>query len=121
MNFYTKLAVFMALVEQQRNVNSSESLNALGQKEGRRGYHEIGFDEGGSRFVRVWDNTGQKSVIFFVEKDSGIIFGAKSWKAYNPNREFGTLDTINEWDWKKYGDAISLTGKSSLVPKAARR
>lgn len=39
------------------------------------------------------------SVTYFVEKDSRKIFGAKSDSQYNPRREFGTLETVDQMDW----------------------
>jgi hypothetical protein len=123
-NFDLKLIAFMSLLETEMNADIERrlpTLNESAKKDGRRGYNEIGHDESGKRFIRVWANTGsQKGVRYFVEKETGTIFGAKGWKAYNPNHEYGTLDTITEWDWSDYY-AVSKTGKSSLIPKAARR
>lgn len=39
------------------------------------------------------------SVTYFVEKDSHKIFGAKSDSQFNPRREFGTLETVDQMDW----------------------
>lgn len=39
------------------------------------------------------------SVTYFVEKDSRKIFGAKSDSQFNPRREFGTLETVDQMDW----------------------
>jgi hypothetical protein len=122
--FYALLTPFMELLEKEMNEETERlfpnSLNKMGIAEGRRGYNEIGFDEGGKRFVRVWQNNGQKSVRYFVEKETGIIFGAKGWKAYNPNHEYGTLETITEWNWGGYY-ATSKSGKTSMVPKNLRK
>lgn len=83
-------------------------------------YETIGFDEG-PKFFKVWGKSGSsRSVKLFVEKSTGNIFGAKSWKAYNPARQFGTLDTVAEWDWSGYYPA-SKTGLDTLVPKGTRR
>lgn len=122
--FNALLDTFKNTLENQMNTRAEAEfprLNEMAKAEGRRGYNEIGHDEGGARFVRIWtDNGGQKSVRYFVEKDTGIIFGAKGWKAYNPVHEYGTLETVNEWDWSDYY-AKSLTGKTSLVPKTDRK
>lgn len=118
-NFEQKLIAFMSLLEIERNSVVGETLNNLGKQEGRRGYNQIGCDSSGHRFVRVYSDTGQKAVCYFVEKATGIIFGAKGWKAYNPVHQYGTLDTTSEWNWSGYY-AKSKTGKNSLVPKTER-
>jgi len=82
MEYSTKLTEFMNQLEIAMNSVAPDSLNALGRDAGRRGYHQIGVDPG-RRFDKVWAYHGQKSVRYFVEKATGIIFGAKSWKAYN--------------------------------------
>lgn len=128
--FYAKLDVFVKRLQDERNNRDSEttrSLNQYARENGREGYHKCGYDEG-QRFVRVWDESGtstekQKnntSVAYFVEKDTGVIYGAKGWKAYNPNRAYGTLDEIDQWDWSEYY-ATNKNGLSTLVPKFARR
>ena len=58
-------------------------------------------------------------VKYFVHKPTGRILGAAGWDAKNFNREYGTLDTINEWYWGGY-DAVSKNGKDTLVPKKDR-
>lgn len=117
-----KLEAFCKLLEDEQNQRASTqypSLAADAISKGRRGYVHTGYDEGG-RFWKVWRESGQKSVAYFVERDTGIIFGAKGWKAYNPARAYGTLDTINEWDWSEYY-GVSKTGQSTLVPKGERK
>jgi hypothetical protein len=127
--FKAKLDVFCALLEQERNEDlkqQSSILHTEAIKEGRRGYYHIGYDEG-SRFVKVWDETYQgnvnyssKSVRYFIEKETGIVFGANGWKKYNPARVYGDLDTMHDWDWKGYY-AESKKGLNTLVPKVMRR
>lgn len=50
----------------------------------------------GRKYDRVAVND---SVTYFIEKDSRKIFGAKSDSQYNPRREFGTLETLDQMDW----------------------
>jgi hypothetical protein len=52
--------------------------------------------EKGRRFVRVLVNGHTQ---YFVEKDTGTIYGAKSDVQFNPRREYGTLGSVSEWDW----------------------
>lgn len=121
--FYALLDVFLKRVETELNEDTAKRhgiLNESAIKDGRRGYHEIGYDEG-QRFVKVWDNNGaQRFVKYFVEKATGIIFGTKSWKAYNPNHTYGDLTTIDEWNWGGYRGE-SKKGIDSLVPPSMRR
>lgn len=123
--FETKLARFLKTLEDQRNEDTERRypiLHKTAIDDGRRGYHEVGSDPG-KRFVRVWDSHGSKtskSVSYFVEIETGIIFGAKSWRIYNPNHEYGTLDTIDEWDWSGFY-ATHKEGRSRMFPKSIRR
>ena len=121
--FYTKLDAFVARLHEEmerRIIEKYPTLHEGALQKGRRGHHDIGYDEG-KRFVRVVDRgESQTFVRYFVEKDTGTIFGASSWKKYNPNREYGTLDTIDDWDWSGYY-ATHKNGKSSLVPAHLRR
>ena len=111
--FYALLDPFIKLLETERN----------GIAAGMRRYEHIGYDEG-DRFVKVWRSDtlpiSSRSVSYFVEKRTGIIFGAKGWKAFNPNNEYGTLHTINEWDWSDYY-GVSKKGLKTLTPKWCRR
>jgi len=50
----------------------------------------------GRRFDRV---SIDKSVRFFIDKNSWEIYGAKSWFQYNPRRLYGELSTCEQWDW----------------------
>jgi hypothetical protein len=123
-NFATKLADFCVLLERELNEECERVhgsvLNEMGRKLGQPGYHMIGTDTTGARFVRVWDKSGSgTSVKYFVEKDTGIIYGAKSWKVYNPIRKYGTLDTIHDWFWGGYY-GTNKDGQSTLVPKSHR-
>lgn len=51
---------------------------------------------GGRRFDRV---TRSGIVSYFVDKESWTIYGAKSAAQYNPRREYGTLETVTQFDW----------------------
>jgi hypothetical protein len=120
--FYALLDPFLKLLEVEQNERIKEqhpSLQESALKAGRRGYSEIGYDEG-LRFVKVWNDNGGKYVKYFVEKETGIIFGADGWKKYNPNRVYGDLTTITEWSWGEYY-GVSKKGLSTLVPKSMRR
>lgn len=122
--FYALLDVFVQRLEKEMNEDIDKRFPGSNGREilrGRRGYHEIGYDDG-NRFARIVNhaNNGQTFVKYFVEKNTGIIFGAKSFKIYNPNHEYGTLTTLDEYDWGGYY-AARKDGKPTLVPKALRR
>lgn len=36
---------------------------------------------------------------YFVDKHTSIIYGPKSPLQYNPRRSYGTLDTVEQFDW----------------------
>jgi hypothetical protein len=50
----------------------------------------------GRKFDRILIDEG---VEFFVDKQTSIIYGAKSPLQYNPRRSYGTLDTVMQFDW----------------------
>jgi hypothetical protein len=119
-----KLDAFVKLAEAHehaRHERDSSILIKSAQERGRRTYSEWGYDaKATKRFVRIWRDNGQKGVAYFVDRETGVIFGAKGWKAYNPNHEYGTLDTITEYDWSGYY-GVRLDGTPTLVPKELRR
>lgn len=65
-------------------------------------------DKPGQKFVRVyfqdmWDGKpSQKSSRYFVRVSDGAIFACEGWKTPNLNRQFGTLDTVEQFDWSGY-------------------
>lgn len=50
----------------------------------------------GRKFDRI---ATDDEVRFFIDKESWMIYGAKSAVQYNPRREYGKLDTVTEYDW----------------------
>jgi hypothetical protein len=50
----------------------------------------------GRKFDRILIDEG---VEYFVDKQTSIIYGAKSALQYNPRRSYGTLDTVEQFDW----------------------
>lgn len=140
-DFAAKLEAFRDRLEKEMNAETERrhgrkpgedypGLNGSAIKNGRRGYHHIGIDKPGPRFIRIYDESGtdipkpphklQKSVRYFVERETGVIFGASGWKAYNPVHQYGTLETLDEYEWGDYYGKRK-DGASTIVPKAARR
>lgn len=52
----------------------------------------------GRRFDRISVN---ESVLYFIDRNSWEIYGAKSSFQYNPRRVYGTLDSVDQYDWSK--------------------
>ena len=97
---YTKkLANFCALLEQsivakmKHDFPNTPFLHSqpVGTNDGRV-YSRITIDKGARYFVRVED---------------GAIFASKSFKAPTLARQYGTLDTTDQFDWSGY-NAVAL-------------
>ena len=59
--------------------------------------------ETGRKFDKVYVQTSvQKLGRYMVDRNSWVIYGIKSWAQINPRRTFGTLDTIDQYDWSPY-------------------
>ena len=59
--------------------------------------------ETGRKFDKVYVKTDvQKLGRYMIDRNSWIIYGIKSWAQINPRRTFGTLDTIDQYDWTGY-------------------
>ena len=59
--------------------------------------------ETGRKFDKVYVRTTvQKLGRYMVDRNSWVIYGIKSWAQINPRRTFGTLDTIDQYDWSPY-------------------
>lgn len=56
--------------------------------------------ETGRKFDKVYEQTKtQKLGRYMVDRNSWQIFGIKSWAQINPRRTFGTIDTVDQFDW----------------------
>jgi len=53
----------------------------------------------GQKFARV--DVGHSGK-YMVDLAAGIIYGIKGYGVVHHSRVFGTLDTINDWDWSSY-------------------
>lgn len=59
--------------------------------------------ETGRKFDKVYVQTKvQKLGRYMVDRNSWVIYGIKSWAQINPRREYGTLDTIDQYDWSHF-------------------
>lgn len=120
-DFKTKLDTLCKRIEAEHHATWSSTLIQIGQRAGLRTYEECHADAPGPRFVRIfWKGVQQNHSHLWVEIETGIIFGSSGWKKYNPVHQYGTLDTLDEWDWSGYYPKHK-EGKLSLVPKHLRR
>jgi hypothetical protein len=44
----------------------------------------------------------QKLGRYMVDRNSWVIYGIKSWAQINERRTYGTLDTVDQYDWSSY-------------------
>ena len=64
--------------------------------------------ETGRKFDKVYVQTFhqgkplQKLGRYMVDRNSWVIYGIKSWAQINERRTYGTLDTVDQYDWKPY-------------------
>lgn len=100
MSYNDKLEIFRLLFETQHN----ERLTRL--------YPELDSEsvevETGYKFDKVFinRNTGTNSHYrmgrYMVESRTGAIYGIKSWTQVNKRRWYGTLDTVDQYDWSDF-------------------
>lgn len=68
----------------------------------------------GRKFDRV---AIDEAVTYFVDKEDWTIYGAKSAAQYNPRRQYGTLETVTQFDWK---NGVALPGTTLAQEIEAR-
>ena len=75
--------------------------------------------ETGRKFDKVYVASGngstgiEKAGRYMIDKKSLTIFGIKSWAQVNPRREFGTLDTVNQFDWSNSEGPLPRVGTAA--------
>jgi hypothetical protein len=64
--------------------------------------------ETGRKFDKVYVQTyhdgqpNQRLGRYMVDRNSWVIYGIKSWAQINERRVYGTLDTVDQYDWSPY-------------------
>ncbi len=59
--------------------------------------------ETGRKFDKVYVKTSvQKLGRYMVDRNSWVICGIKSWAQINERRTYGTLDTVDQYDWSSF-------------------
>ncbi len=110
-----KLQKFVALVEYQTNAKQLITYGSAVNHE------TVEFSKPGKRYVRIffqsyWQgHREQRSSRYFVEVATGKIFACEGWKKPNLRRSFGTLDTIDQFDWSDYEGVAKLGSDFKMV------
>lgn len=71
----------------------------------------------GGKYARVDIGTSGR---YMVVMETGEIFGIKAYGVIHRGHAFGTLDTINEWDWRNYRACPALAGAAKDRDEARR-
>ena len=59
--------------------------------------------ESGRKFDKVYIKTSVQNIgRYMVDRNSWVIYGIKSWAQINERRTFGTLDTVDQYDWSSF-------------------
>ncbi len=87
--YVTKIETFRALLQSQ--------------DKGCTQYGDTVKIEKGRKFDKVYIQTAhQKLGRYMVDRNSWVIYGIKSWAQINERRTYGTLDTVNQYDWSSH-------------------
>ena len=106
MSYETKIAAFVEKLQEK---------GSFGRSSGSRWAVESG-----RKFDKVYLALGdQKSGRYMVERKTGNIYAIKSWAQVNMRRWFGSLDTIDQFDWSPY-HATPLSGTVAAVTLSKR-
>lgn len=93
-----KLAVFAALLEQQQR--NRFAVEFPGPMLAERMQHACAVSvKLGSKWARVDVGTSGK---YMVNLATNEIVGIKAYGVPHPGHKFGTLDTVQDWDWSGY-------------------
>ncbi len=103
--YIQQLETFRDLVETQMNTRRKR---LMPKYEGIK----VWVTHDGYKFNKVYtcDFADQVQGYYMVERITGNIYGIKSWTQVNLRRWFGTLDTIDQYDWSdEYARALPGT------------
>jgi hypothetical protein len=97
-SFLTKLLAFCTAVETQSNARHQKQYAPHWKDE-----QVLPSLERVHKYIRIYfDNGTQKLSRYFVEVKTGNIYACEGWKKPNFRRQFGTLETIDQFDWSGY-------------------
>lgn len=81
--------------------------------------------ETGRKFDKVYiqtyhnDKPLQRLGRYMVDRNSWVIYGIKSWAQVNLRREYGTLDSVDQYEWSHYY-GVPKAGTDAAASHAAR-
>lgn len=75
---------------------------------GRPGCAWVATVKPGRKFTKIDVGTSGK---YMVDNATGEIFGIRAYGVVHRGHRFGTLDTIQDWDWSGYVARLKPTGK----------
>lgn len=92
--YVQKLEAFRTTFE-KGNADGRDTTDTVAIESGRK------FDK---VYVQTWHNgkPNQRLGRYMVDRNSWVIYGIKSWAQINERRTYGTLDTVDQYDWKPY-------------------
>ena len=101
MSYTKKLEYFRITFERHNNERLARLYpDVLADKVGvEQGYK---FDKVFVVHVTGAQGSTQKMGRYMVESRTGAIYGIKSWTQVNKRRQYGTLDTIDQYDWSDF-------------------
>lgn len=97
-SFDDKLAAFAALLEQQQRARFQRDYPGPCLAERTEQACKVSVKTGG-KYVKVDVGTSGK---YMVVRETGEIYGIKAYAVIHRGHQYGTLDTLNEWDWSGY-------------------
>jgi hypothetical protein len=108
MNYLVKIDAFKTAIQQQEH-----SCVTAG--------NEVRI-EAGRKFDKIYFLTpdGQKVGRYMVDRNSWDIYGVKSWGQVNLRRWFGTLNTIDHYDWNIGRPHAGTIAESAHVAREAK-
>ena len=90
-----KINALCAMIEQQQR----DRLKAEGMERILEGTHYTGSVKVGRKYANIdFGGSGK----YMVNLATGEIFGIKAYGVIHRGHRFGTLDTVNDWDWSGY-------------------
>jgi len=101
MSYEKKLEHFRSLFERQNNERLARLYPDLQPD-------KVGVEQG-YKFDKVFivhitgaQGQTQRMGRYMVESRTGNIYGIKSWTQVNKRRQYGTLDTVDQYDWSDF-------------------
>lgn len=94
-----KLKAFAAILEQQQLKRFKTDYPELAKEPAYLDQHVTVKVRLGKKYSRVDVGTSGK---YMVANATGEIFGIKAYGVIHRGHQYGTLDTIQDWDWSGY-------------------